>query len=122
MASAPAGDGGTQSEAAAQELARLEGQLVQLLAQAEERFHCVAVSEFLYWPHEDDVRGALCVPLVGDMHHLNIQVAKLQIYSIERAKGLKYIEPLAQDVLDDVEDAVRLTRFFTDRPGGARAA
>jgi hypothetical protein len=104
------------------ELARAEATLEDLLSKAAERFHCVAISEFLYWPQDDDVRGALCVPLVGDMTLLNMQVVKLQVYRVERAKGLSFIEPLAQESADDLEDASRLDRFFADRPRGRDVA
>jgi len=97
------------------EQARMESDLAALLEQAESTYDCVAIAEFLYWPHRDDMRAALCVPLVGDMHHLNMQVIKLQIYRVERAKGLKFIEPLPPVDTDD-DDGTRLDGFFLDRP------
>ncbi len=100
------------------EQARLEGELAELLRQAEEMYDCVAIAEFMYWPHQDDMRAALCVPLVGDMEFLNIQVNRLLVYKVERAKGLNFIEPLPQTSEDaDAEaDGVRLEGFFSGRP------
>jgi hypothetical protein len=88
----------------------------ELLSEGEERFECVAIAEFLYWPHHDDMRAALCVPLVDALAHLNIQVFKLQIYRIERAKGLRFIEPLPIEGSKEDEDAARLESFFAGRP------
>lgn len=98
------------------EEARMAGELAALLEQAEADFECVAIAEFLYWPHQDDMRAALCVPLVGDMNYLNIQVTKLQIFRVERAKGLKFIEPLPEGAEAEDNDGNRLDAFFIDRP------
>jgi phage shock protein A len=99
----------------------LAGELGELLREAETEYDCVAIAEFLYWPHQDDMRAALCVPLVGDMHHLNIQVTRRQIYRIERAKGLKFLEPLPKSADDDDIDGRRLESFFAERPQRAAA-
>ncbi len=108
--------GETRLQALAEDRARLEDQLRGLLSDAEERFACVAINEYLYWPDADDVKAALCVPLVGDMQHLNLQVHKLKVYRVERSKGLKSIEPLPESSGVADEDLNRLERFFADRP------
>ena len=75
------------------------------------RFECTVVEEFLYWPKQGEVRIVLCVPLVDDRDYLNIQVQALSIYQLDRAKGLDFIEPVAESSETTGEDP-RLQAFF----------
>lgn len=114
----PQGDNGAQEddlETVEKRTAEAEQELIEALEEADGAFECAAIAEFLYWPQEDDRRGAVCVPLVGDRDHLNVQVDKLQVYRIDRNKGLKSIEPLPE-VVDSDDDGVRLLDFFSGRP------
>ncbi len=96
----------------------LEGMIQELIQEAETEFGCILIAEFLYWPHQDDVRAALCVSLVEERHHLNLQINPLQVYEIERSKGIDFIAPVPEDDAD--ADDPRLESFFLeDRPGVA---
>ncbi|MEE8408135.1 MAG: hypothetical protein V3T05_00890 [Myxococcota bacterium] len=110
-------DGGPKEEdleTVEKRTAEAEQEIVEALEEADGAFECAAIAEFLYWPQEDDRRGAVCVPLVGDRDHLNLQVDKLQVYRVDRNKGLKSIEPLPD--LVDSDDDVRLDAFFAASP------
>ena len=107
-------------------IADLEREYDALLAEGRRSFDSTLINEFLYWPHADDVKAALAVPLIDERNHFNIQVAALQVYRLERSRGLEFFEP----VLDDGEsqsdtqgqDDPRLETFFLEgRPRTAAA-
>ena len=83
-----------------------------LVAQAEQRFGAVLVEEFLYWLRTDNPRLGLCVPLVTDRDHLNLQVSALQIYEMHRDKGIEFLEPLPDCTVDPNAPDPRLEAFF----------
>jgi hypothetical protein len=85
--------------------------LQRLAQEAAEAFGCVLIEEFLYWPPIGDSNRALCVPLVGDDKHLNVQVAPLRLYEVKRVTGVDFVEPVP-DVLDTGDDHRRLHDFF----------
>ena len=78
--------------------------------QAEVAFHCVVIHSFLYWPDRDDLMSILCVPLMSDSNHLNLQVQACLVYRLGRQRGLDFIEPLAPAI--DEDDSRRLDAFF----------
>jgi hypothetical protein len=86
--------------------------MIRHLDHARKTFDCTVVDEFLFWPHVDDVQAALCVPLVDEQSHFNIQIKALKVYQIERDKGLDFIEPVTEEDLGD-EDP-RLESFFNE--------
>jgi hypothetical protein len=58
------------------------------------------------------VHAALCIPLIDEQSHFNIQIKALKVYQIERDKGLDFIEPVPDEELND-EDP-RLSSFFIE--------
>lgn len=82
------------------------------LDDAKKNFDCTVVDEFLFWPNTDDVHAALCIPLIDEQSHFNIQIKALKVYQIERDKGLDFIEPVPDEELND-EDP-RLNSFFIE--------
>jgi chromosome segregation ATPase len=97
-------------------IGELEQALETLLEEGRRRFDCVLIAEFLYWPHQEDMRAALCVPLLGERDQLNLQVEPLKVYRVARDRGLQFIEPLPEDYEAGETDDARLERFFTGRP------
>lgn len=91
-------------------LDELSAQRETLIAEAEQDLGCVLIESFLYWPHAGEVSAVLCVPLVDEPKHFNIQVTALQLYEIDRNKGLEFIEPVPEEAADD--DDPRLEAFF----------
>ena len=101
------------NEEAAREDARSKEALAELeehRERARTELGCILVEEFLYWPHADDVRSALCVPLIDEPQLFNIQLEALKVYQLERERGLEFVEPLASAAADD--DDPRLEAFF----------
>jgi len=101
----------------AQRISELEGAFDTLLEEGRRSFQCSLIREFMYWPHAEDVKAALTVPLIDEAKHLNIQVSAMQAYRLERGRGLDFIEPLL-DRRDsdgggaDSADDPRLESFF----------
>lgn len=92
------------------EVDEIEQDLAALILEAEQKFGCILIVEFLYWPQQDDVRAAICVPLIHERDHLNLQITPSQVYEVERAKGIEFIAPVPEE--DEDNDDPRLEAFF----------
>ena len=77
-----------------------------------EKFDCSIISDFLFWAHETDVHAAVCVPLIDEFEHFNIQIHAKKVYLISQEKGLDFIEPLPEEEMG--EEDPRLQSFFTE--------
>jgi len=95
-----------------EKLSSVKADMMRHLEHARKNFDCTVVDEFLFWPHDDDVHAALCVPLVDEQSHFNIQIKALKVYQIERDKGLDFIEPVPEEEMAD--DDPRLESFFNE--------
>lgn len=104
--------GGGSADSLEPEIAQVESALEAHIGAGRKEFDCVLIAEFMYWPHQEDVRAALCVPLVGERDQLNLQVEPLKVYRVARDRGLQFIEPLPEDYEADKSDDERLARFF----------
>ena len=111
-------------EKAAQEavnrIRELEAAMAAHLEQGRVLFGCAIIADFLYWPRQEDVRAAFCVPLIVEREHLNIEVMPLSVYHIDHVRGLDFLEPVPEAA--DMSDAdPRLEAFFaTGRPDTPR--
>ncbi len=85
----------------------------ELLRIARERFECIAEDEFLYWQQKENSQLIYCVPLITDLDNYNIEIRALNIYQVDRSKGVSFIEPLAEERkrISDEEDS-RIDDFF----------
>ncbi len=85
----------------------------ELLRLAREKFECIAEDEFLYWQQKENSQLIYCVPLITDLENYNIEIRALNIYQIDRTKGVNFIEPLVEDRkrLSEAEDS-RIDDFF----------
>lgn len=98
-------------QALTEKIKGLEAELVEHLEVGEKKLDCTLVREFLYWPQQDDVMAAVCVPLIDEHDHLNVQVTALNVYQIERARGIEFLEPFPES--DERSEDPRLETFFT---------
>jgi hypothetical protein len=97
------------------------GRLTELLKQARERFGCACGEEFVYFRSKEDQKRAFCVPLVDDSEHYNIEIKPLTVYSIERQRGVSFIEPAVEHRVSDAEGDRRFEEYFlAGRKGKAR--
>ena len=101
-----------EAKVAEQQMLALKLEYKAHLERGREQFGCVIIDEFMYWPQQEKVSGAWTVPLVDERRHLNLQVAALQLYQLERGTGLDAVEPWASEVEGNEPDA-RLDAFFS---------
>jgi hypothetical protein len=102
--------GGRDDEDLNRERAALLAERTALAAEAEVKFGCTLVAEFLYWPHRYKPSAALVIALVGEPKALNIEVKALQVYEVEQSRGIAFVEPVPE--ADESDDDPRLTAFF----------
>jgi chromosome segregation ATPase len=85
----------------------------ELLRLARERFDCIAEDEFLYWQQKENSQFIYCVPLITDLDNYNIEIRALNVYQVDRSKGVTFIEPLPGEKRIREEEDTRLDDFFT---------
>lgn len=84
-----------------------------LLAEARQRFGCVAGTSFLYWRRRGDQRGALAVALDDDGEAYNVEVKALGMYLVDRQRGVAFLEPAREGrVVTDEEGDRRFEEWF----------
>ena len=84
-----------------------------LLAEARQRFGCVAGTSFLYWRRRGDERGALAVALADDGEAYNVEVKALGMYLVDRQRGVAFLEPAREGrVVTDEEGDRRFKEWF----------
>lgn len=109
-----------EAEAAAAAVDGASGQIDALLGQAKDRFGCSAGVEFLYFRQRDQ-KLAYCVALVEDSENYNIEVRPLSIYSVDRQRGVAFLEPAGAEPPPPEEGDRRFEQYFlTGRKGEVR--
>lgn len=92
-----------------------------LLDAARERFGCVAGELFLYWRHPDDQRAAWAVALRDDPTSWNLPVRSLEAYTVNRSRGVAFLEPAREGLPLSVEQGDRrFEDYFLGPRRGAR--
>lgn len=90
----------------------------EVLGQARERFGCAVGDEFLYFRERDQSQRALAVALVADSTTFNIEVKPLGIYSVDRSRGVSFLEPAVESPPSVEEGDRRFEAYFLhDRKG-----
>jgi len=111
------------AEKAAAAVTVAQAKTKELLDQARERFGCAAGSDFLYFRQKDNQKLAFCIPLVEDHDSYNVEVKPLSIYSVERQRGVSFLEPARADSPSTEEGDRRFEQYFlTGRKGEVRSA
>lgn len=83
-----------------------------LLSQARERFGCATGTDFLYFRHRDSQKQAYCIPLVEDKETYNVEVKPLSVYSVERQRGVGFLEPARSETVSNEEGDRRFEEYF----------
>lgn len=111
----------SQAASAAVEAAKTQAQ--GLLERARERFGCSGGNDFLYFRHHDSQKLAFCVSLVDDSENYNVEVKPLSIYTVERQRGVAFLEPARSEPLPAEEGDRRFEEYFlTGRRGEVRTS
>jgi hypothetical protein len=112
----------TEADASSAAADRANAKIDGLLEQARERFGCASGSEFLYFRQKDNQKLAFCIPLVEDHDSYNVEVKPLSIYSVERQRGVSFLEPARTAVTSNEEGDRRFEEYFlTGRKGEVRS-
>jgi len=110
-----------EGEQAARALAEASRRRAGLLDDARERFGCVAGESFLYWRHPDDQRAAWAVALREDATGWNLPVKPLEVYTVNRARGVAFLEPAREGLPLSLDQGDRrFEEYFLGPRRGAR--
>ncbi len=110
-----------EAERLARALAEAARRRASLLEDARERFGCVAGESFLYWRHPDDQRAAWAVALREDPTGWNLPVRPLEVYTVNRARGVAFLEPAREGLPLSVDQGDRrFEDYFLGPRRGAR--
>jgi hypothetical protein len=99
-----------EGAAAAREAA--EDRIRRLREEAREQFGCAAGEEFLYFRQKDNQKLAFCVPLVEDGETYNVEVKPLSIYTVDRQRGVGFLEPALDSPASAEEGDRRFEEYF----------
>ncbi len=91
---------------------KAEQYIEELLRLAREKFECIAEDEFLYWQQKENAQLIYCVPLINDLENYNVEIRALNIYQVDRTKGVTFIEPLPGEKRISDEEDRRIDDFF----------
>ncbi|HEX4620990.1 MAG TPA: hypothetical protein VH208_05415 [Myxococcaceae bacterium] len=111
----------SEAEAASQAREAGEARIQQLLEEARDRFGCAAGEEFIYFRQKDNQKLAFCVPLVEDSETYNVEVKPLTVYSVDRQRGVTFLEPARADAPSVEEGDRRFEEYFLKGRKGASA-
>ena len=112
----------SEADAASAAVDAGHGRVKNLLEQARERFGCASGSDFLYFRQKDNQKLAFCIPLIEDHESFNVEVKPLSIYSVERTRGVLFLEPARTEPPSNEEGDKRFEQYFlTGRKGLSRA-
>jgi len=101
-----------EAEASSQARESAEARIVKLIEEARERFGCAAGEEFLYFRQTDNQKLAFCVSLVDDGETYNVEVKPLTVYSVDRQRGVSFLEPARADAPSADEGDQRMQDFM----------
>lgn len=91
-----------------------------VLAQAREKFGCAVGDEFLYFRERDQSQRAFAVSVVADSTTFNIEVKPLSVYSVDRSRGVSFLEPAVEGAPSVEEGDRRFEAFFLQGRKGTR--
>ncbi|MFN7132081.1 MAG: hypothetical protein ACK4N5_08360 [Myxococcales bacterium] len=105
--------------AARTEAATADGEVQALLAQARTAFDCACGESFLYFPESGDGKRALAVSLRDDPATHNLEVRALGIYSVDRQRGVSFLEPALERSAPAGDADRRFDAYFLQGRAGA---
>ena len=89
----------------------------ELYRLAGQRLSCIVEKEFLYWQQRENNKMVWAVPLVADRASYNLEITPLNLYQVDRVRGVEFIEPVPDKVLAEEDDS-RIDDFFQVGPNG----
>ncbi|NOZ85828.1 MAG: hypothetical protein GXP49_06130 [Deltaproteobacteria bacterium] len=86
-----------------------------LFLKVSKRLDCIVEKEFLYWQQRENNKLVWAVPLVEDRSSYNIEVTPLEVYQVDRVRGVEFVEPVPERVIPEQDDT-RIDDFFNAGP------
>jgi hypothetical protein len=111
-----------EAEGAAQTVEGGKARIKTLLDQVRERFGCAAGTDFLYFRQRDSQKAAYCVPLIEDHENYNVEVKPLSVYSVDRQRGVSFLEPAKSEGPAAEDGDKRFDDYFLGRRKADEAA
>lgn len=108
----------TEADQASRAVGESESRIQVLLEQARTRFGCAPGQDFLYFRNQDNQKAALCISLATDRESFNLEVVPLAIYSVDRQRGVGFLEPAREDSPAGPDGDRRFEAFFLEGRGG----
>jgi hypothetical protein len=110
------------AETAAMAVDAARGRLEAAFSRARESFGVAVTHDFIYLRHRGDQKRAWAVALVDDAENYNLEVKALLVYSVDRQRGVAFLEP-AHVGADSIEEGDRRFEeyFLNGRKGAPRA-
>lgn len=109
-------------ERVAKELEDARGKQAALLRVAGERLGCTPGDDFLYFRQKGDQKLAIAISLIDDTENYNIEVRPLGIYTVDRQRGVGFLEPARAVVPQSEEGDRRFEDYFLKGRKGSVAA
>lgn len=102
----------TESDATATALEFAKARLDAVRSQARDRFSCVIGVDFLFFRAPGDSKHGYAVALVDDRESYNVEVKPLAVYSVERHRGVGFLEPARAAPVSEAEGDKRFEEYF----------
>ena len=90
------------------------------LGAAKEQFGCALGDEFLYFRERDQSQRAFAVALVADSTTFNIELKPLSVYTVDRVRGVSFLEPAVEAPASPEEGDRRFEAYFLHGRKGER--
>lgn len=109
-----------EAECAATAVEKARTALAMLRTRARDLFGAAVGIDFLYFRQKDDQKQALAVALVDDHTAYNVEVRAHAVYSVDRERGVGFLEPARASVPSPEEGDRRFEVYFlTGRKGAS---
>jgi hypothetical protein len=109
-----------EADASASAREQAQAKASEVLSAAKEQFGCALGDEFLYFRERDQSQRAFAVALVADSTTFNIELAPLAVYTVDRARGVSFLEPAVETPPSAEEGDRRFEAYFLQGRKGER--
>ncbi len=101
-----------EAESAATAVEKARTALAMLQTRARDLFGAAVGTDFLYFRQKDDQKQALAVALVDDHSAYNVDVKAHAVYSVDRQRGVGFLEPARASAPSTEEGDRRFEAYF----------
>lgn len=111
-----------EADGAARAVEAQEREIKALLDSAREQFSCAPGTEFLFFRRKDNQKLSWALSLIEDRENFNVEVKALAVYSVDKQRGVSFLEPARSDSPSMEEGDRRFEQYFlSGRKGEVRS-